>query len=513
MITGQNRRGGVICAYSGFCLLVACQAFASQVWPQSELLALASEPEAGLEAAANPQRPPVVPDYFEDTTVVRPEPAPVEENAPESKKNRRRSPSTGKRKTPEAKPVEAPDPEEMPGLEPTPEEPAGEEAPSEEITEPKRRFWFFKRRDKTDAEEVPVEESDPSDDDGAGEETMDVEDDTDVEETPRKERRFLFFGRRDKTDAEDAPAEEPEATDEDGSDKNNVQIDDSEEEKPEAKDEDEAGVETPAPAKRRFLFFGRRDKTEPEESLVEAPEADEEDDSEEMELPAEEPEADQRDAPPPPAPVDMAKPAPVEEDAPVMDPPGAQEEVKPEVTTPVVRVPVLRTGMLLDITVLVAGEKEIEEASKRIETDGTVSLPLVGKFPAADKTLSEFQETLCERYDEQFFVNPQVVVDFSREGDEYASPWGHVTVLGAVHEPGRISIPPTQDLAVSQAIQAAGGCTDVAKISDIRVSRPGENDKSQKFRVNLQDVGAKGLLQDDLLLEPGDVVFVPEAMF
>jgi len=135
-------------------------------------------------------------------------------------------------------------------------------------------------------------------------------------------------------------------------------------------------------------------------------------------------------------PVEEKKPAPVDEEPEPVESPEPREEEKPVLPSPpVVRVPVLRTGMLLDITVLVAGEKEIEEASKRIETDGTVSLPLIGKFPAADKTLSEFQKTLCERYDEQFFVDPQVVVDFSREGDEYASPWGHVTVLGAGRRP------------------------------------------------------------------------------
>ncbi len=281
MITDQNRQGGVICAYVGFCLMAACQTFAGQVWPQGELLALVTEPKSILKPAANRHKPPVILDYFDDTADTQPELAQARETPRE--------------------------------LQPAPEDPE-----------------------------------------------------------PRK-------------------------------------------------------------------------------------------------------------------------------------------KANPVTTRPAVRVPVLRTGMLLDITVLVAGEKEIEEASKRIETDGTVSLPLVGRFPAADKTLGEFQESLQQRYNSQFFVNPQVVVDFSREGEEYASPWGYVTILGAVKTPGRISIPPTQDLVVSQAIQAAGGCTDVAKLTRIRIARSAEDGARTTFRVNLHDVGE--MTQDDLVLEPGDVVFVPEAIF
>ena len=111
-------------------------------------------------------------------------------------------------------------------------------------------------------------------------------------------------------------------------------------------------------------------------------------------------------------------------------------------------------------------------------------------------------------------MDPQVVVEFVKDQDsDLVSPWGYVTVLGRVKNPGRVSIPPTQDLTVSGAIQKAGGLDTSAKDTSIRVTRQLPEGRTKQFDVDLRKVGSTGQVREDLILTPGDVVFVPEMMF
>jgi protein involved in polysaccharide export with SLBB domain len=173
----------------------------------------------------------------------------------------------------------------------------------------------------------------------------------------------------------------------------------------------------------------------------------------------------------------------------------------------------LRPGLVINVNVLVSGKKEIEAVGKRITDKGTIAIPLLGTVIVNDLTLEDLSVQLTEAYKE-YFVNPQVIVDFMRDDNkEGLSPWGNVTVLGRVKKPGRISLPATRDLTLSGAIQQAGGFDTSAKESAIRITRrlPGGGVKT--WEIDLHSVGAKGRIEDDIILEPDDVVFVPELIF
>lgn len=173
----------------------------------------------------------------------------------------------------------------------------------------------------------------------------------------------------------------------------------------------------------------------------------------------------------------------------------------------------LRSGLVLNIVVLVAGEKEIDEPAKRISENGTIILPLLGEIKIADWNLDDLRDKLTKRY-QAYYIRPQVMVDFARDTKlEGISPWGFVTVLGRVKEPGRIVIPATRDLTVSGAIQQAGGFATSAKDNAILVTRVLPGGKTESRTINLKAVGTGGRLDDDIVLEADDVVFVPEAIF
>lgn len=175
--------------------------------------------------------------------------------------------------------------------------------------------------------------------------------------------------------------------------------------------------------------------------------------------------------------------------------------------------PRLKPGLMLNIRVLVDGEVEVNADGKRVRNDGSIVLALLGRVPVEGYTLEELSVYIEKLYDESFFVDPSVEVEFSSEGNDAISPWGCVTVLGRVKDPGKVGIPPTRDLTVSRAVQKAGGFDTSAKSDCIRVSRLKPDGEIEQLEVNLDEVGSKGEAAADIVLQPDDVVFVPESLF
>jgi protein involved in polysaccharide export with SLBB domain len=185
----------------------------------------------------------------------------------------------------------------------------------------------------------------------------------------------------------------------------------------------------------------------------------------------------------------------------------------PEPAPVSVKPAMMRPGLILNVAVVVAGKKQIEEAGRRISETGTLTLPLVGTLAVEELTLDGLRRILTAGYRE-FFVDPLVMVELVREERaEGVSPWGYVTVLGRVKRPGRVSIPPTRDLTLSMAIQQAGGFDTSAKDTGILVTRRDPDGKTTTDEVNLRAVGSRGKVENDVVLSPDDVVYVPVLYF
>ena len=80
-----------------------------------------------------------------------------------------------------------------------------------------------------------------------------------------------------------------------------------------------------------------------------------------------------------------------------------------------------------------------------------------------------------------------------------------ISVLGTAKKPGQFYSNPENPLTVSRVIALAGGVERPNSLSKIRVTR---GDKS--FVVDIQKLLEEGTGGGDMLLEPGDVVYVPE---
>jgi polysaccharide export outer membrane protein len=86
-----------------------------------------------------------------------------------------------------------------------------------------------------------------------------------------------------------------------------------------------------------------------------------------------------------------------------------------------------------------------------------------------------------------------------------------VFVMGRVNRPGAVTSKLSEGVTLLQAIADAGGLAEGAKESAVLVTRKGRDGKEQKLKINLKDI-LKGR-RKDLVLQEGDVVYVPESFW
>ena len=85
-----------------------------------------------------------------------------------------------------------------------------------------------------------------------------------------------------------------------------------------------------------------------------------------------------------------------------------------------------------------------------------------------------------------------------------------VIVVGEVKSPGIVKFAPGERRTLLRAIFKAGGFTDYAKSSVVRLIRQAPDGTRSEHSVNVADILSEGLLQNDLKLDPGDMLIVPQ---
>lgn len=99
----------------------------------------------------------------------------------------------------------------------------------------------------------------------------------------------------------------------------------------------------------------------------------------------------------------------------------------------------------------------------RVNSNGQISLPLIGVVQAGGKTVQELEAELASRLSTTYLQNPQVSVFVK----EFTSQ--RVTVEGSVKSPGIYPI--TGKTSLLQAIVMGGGVTEVANLQGVVVFR------------------------------------------
>ena len=145
----------------------------------------------------------------------------------------------------------------------------------------------------------------------------------------------------------------------------------------------------------------------------------------------------------------------------------------------------------------------------RVDAKGTVNLPLVGEVNIVGKTVSEAQKIIEASYQAgRYLKNPQVTINI----EEYAP--REVSIQGMVRNPGRYPLPIEASMTVLELVTKAGGLTDTAKGTAINITRITPDGKKSVFNVDIESLirGRERAKATDnsLILQPGDIVYVPE---
>ncbi len=168
----------------------------------------------------------------------------------------------------------------------------------------------------------------------------------------------------------------------------------------------------------------------------------------------------------------------------------------------------LGSGDLLQVDLLDVPEYSGEYL---ILSDGSLSLPLIGRINVAGLTVAQLTNIITVKYT-PFVQQPIVTVSI-------ISPRPlSVVVAGEVSRPGTYVVPllvpnsqsrQFQFYKVTQLLQQAGGVTQAADISKIQIRRI--DPVEQLITVNLKDLLEKGDISQDLVLRDGDTILVPQA--
>ena len=172
---------------------------------------------------------------------------------------------------------------------------------------------------------------------------------------------------------------------------------------------------------------------------------------------------------------------------------------------------IYKVGLNDEVKVTVFDEPDLSQMY-RVDADGSISFPLIGRVPAAGSTLSELQQRITSMLANGFIRNPQVRVEINQYKSQF------VYVIGEVRAPGKITMTGTR-MTLLEALALAGSPTanasnEVIVVHPIRPDADGRlpdaNKEGARITVSRKDLEL-GKAGQDVVLQDGDIINVPAA--
>jgi polysaccharide export outer membrane protein len=135
-----------------------------------------------------------------------------------------------------------------------------------------------------------------------------------------------------------------------------------------------------------------------------------------------------------------------------------------------------------------------------VQPDGYISLEIGGDLKVAGLTVEQTRQAILRRASARLRepVATIVLKEFQRP---------YFIVAGEVTTPGKIEM--RVRVTAIQAIMLSGGMKETAKSSQIVVFRNINSDIAEVKLLNLKSIRRTSDLENDLTLQPGDIVYVP----
>ena len=164
-------------------------------------------------------------------------------------------------------------------------------------------------------------------------------------------------------------------------------------------------------------------------------------------------------------------------------------------------------GPLDELTIFVWRNPELG-AKVQVRPDGRITTPLISDLPAVGKTPAVLAEDIRAKLS-TYIKEPLVSVIVDRFAGTFSQ---QVRVVGATEKPA--SIPFRANMTLLDAMIAVGGLSEYAAGNRARLIRFDKATGQQsEFRLRLGDLLRKGDSEANVMLNPGDVIIIPESMF
>ncbi len=180
---------------------------------------------------------------------------------------------------------------------------------------------------------------------------------------------------------------------------------------------------------------------------------------------------------------------------------GQQANLQPDFATkttqpkaPLIKSPDYKVGASDVVNVEVRGQADLNRAAV-VRPDGKITLVFLGDVYVSGMSSEEIDEKLTRMYSE-YIVGPDVTVTVVGFNSQEIYVWGEVARVGP--------LPYTGELTVMEALNRAGGLNGRSEPKAVQVTRNGK-----VWKVNLEDIVIMGKTDQNMYLQPGDVIFVP----
>jgi polysaccharide export outer membrane protein len=144
---------------------------------------------------------------------------------------------------------------------------------------------------------------------------------------------------------------------------------------------------------------------------------------------------------------------------------------------------------------------EFNQSNVAVQPDGFAALTGVGDLHVAGLTVPELTKTLESTYG-KILAKPVITVllrDFNKP---------YFIATGQVSKPGKYDL--RANTTLIEAIGIAGGLNDTSKHSEVWIFHRQSDGNVQSRRVNVKQMLASGNINEDVRLQPGDTIFIPQ---
>ena len=165
-------------------------------------------------------------------------------------------------------------------------------------------------------------------------------------------------------------------------------------------------------------------------------------------------------------------------------------------------------GPLDNLTIHVWRNPELGAEKIQVRPDGRITIPLVKDMPAVGKTPSMLEEDIRLQLS-QYIEDPLVSVIVNEFAGTFSQ---QVRIVGATEKPA--SLPYRANMTVLDAMIAVGGLNEYAAGNRAKLIRfDKQSGRQREYELRLTDLLRRGDSDANVMLNPGDVIIIPESVF